>query len=148
MLFRISIFILFILNLYGSVFISIPRNLLNTSKYMLWINLQKKSVLCTLNSMITKHTLKVNADFYITKANSTASNTIPTMYNIKAFLFISLWFTRSTISPKNKEITIPRDKFTVAIYFLSIIFWLIFVKLTIINENTDTKIPIKVKILA
>ena len=29
---------------------------------MLWINLQKKSVLCTLNSMITKHTLKVNAE--------------------------------------------------------------------------------------
>ena len=47
------------------IFNTILKDILNKSKYILEINLQKKSVPCTLKTMITKHTLKVNAEINV-----------------------------------------------------------------------------------
>ena len=70
-----------------------------------------------------------------------------TMYRAKNILFFALFINNSKI-PMNKTITRPRDKFMDRIKSLVIFFSLILEKLTIIKENIDTKIPIKVNILA
>ena len=65
---------------------------------------------------------------------------------MKYFLLFSL-FRKIKIKPINREITIPKEIFIGMIY-PNVMLLLTLVKLTVIKEKIETKIPIIVRILA
>ena len=85
--------------------------------------------------------------FYNTKNKPIPNTTIKIIYASKNHLLFALLIKTSN-KPINKAITMPSERFIGIINSLDKFLLLILVKLTIINENTETKTPIIVNILA
>ena len=85
--------------------------------------------------------------FYNTKNKPIPNTTIKIIYASKNHLLFALLIKTSN-KPINKAMTMPSERFIGIIYSLDKFLLLILVKLTIINENTETKTPIIVNILA
>lgn len=89
--------------------------------------------------------------FYNTKNKPIPNTTIKIIYASKNHLLFALLIKTSNKPINkaiNKAITMPSERFIGIINSLDKFLLLILVKLTIINENTETKTPIIVNILA